>query len=251
MTWAENIAVTHLWKEILESKGYEVNIQQLQVSPLFVGLSKGDLDLFMDSWLPITHEAYWTKYKEDLEEYGTWYEGEAKLGIVVPDYVTINSLSEIKEHKEKFGGEIIGIDPGAGIMQATQDVINELDLDVKLVQGSEAAMMAALDNAVKDNKWIAITGWSPHWMFAKYDLKYLEDDTPSKMYGEAEGIYTLAHKDFAKKNPEVAQWIKNFKMNDKEIGALEDLINQTPNDIQGAVKKWIADNQDLVNSWLE
>jgi len=59
-TWAENIAVTHLWKEILESKGYEVNIQQLQVSPLFVGLSKGDLDLFMDSWLPITHEAYWT-----------------------------------------------------------------------------------------------------------------------------------------------------------------------------------------------
>ena len=75
VTWAENIAVTHLWKEILESKGYEVNIQQLQVSPLFVGLSKGDLDLFMDSWLPITHEAYWTKYKEDLEEYGTWYEG--------------------------------------------------------------------------------------------------------------------------------------------------------------------------------
>lgn len=251
VTWAENIAVTNLWKEILETKGYEVKIQQLQASPLFVGLNQGELDLFLDSWLPITHEAYWNKYKDNLEDYGTWYEGEAKIGIVVPNYVTIDSLSEIKENADKFGGEIIGIDPGAGIMGATQAAIDDLNLGVKLIQGSEAAMMAALSNATKEEKWVAITGWSPHWMFAKYDLKYLNDDSPNKSFGEAEGIHTLAHKDFDEKNPEVAKWIKNFKMNDQQIGSLEDLINQTPDDPQGAAKKWIKANQDVVDSWLK
>lgn len=251
VTWAEDIAVTNLWKEILETKGYEVNIQQLQVSPLFVGLNQGDLDLFLDSWLPITHESYWQKYKDNLDDYGVWYVGDAKIGIVVPDYVTINSLSEIKANTAKFNNEIIGIDPGAGIMKASQAAIEDLDLGVKLVQGSEAAMMAALDNAVKENKWVAITGWSPHWMFAKYDLKYLEDDSPNKSFGEAEKLHTLANKDFAAKNPEVAQWMKNFKMNDQQIGSLEDLINQNPENPQEAAKQWIAENQDLVDNWLK
>ncbi len=251
VTWAEDIAVTNLWKEILETKGYEVKIQQLQVSPLFVGLDKGDLDLFLDSWLPITHEAYWKKYKDNLEDYGTWYEGEAKIGVVVPKYVTINTLSEMKSNADKFNGEIVGIDPGAGIMKASQAAIDDLDLGVNLVQGSEAAMMAALDNAVKENKWVAITGWSPHWMFAKYDLKYLEDDSPNKSFGEAEEVHTLANKDFAAKNPEVAKWMKNFKMDDQQIGSLEDLINKNPDDPQGAAREWIKANQDVVDSWLK
>lgn len=250
VTWAENIAVTNLWKEILETKGYEVKIQQLQASPLFVGLGKGNLDLFLDSWLPITHEAYWNQYKENLEDYGNWYDGEAKIGIVVPNYVTINTLSEMKANAAKFNGEIIGIDPGAGIMKASQAAIEDLELGVNLVQGSEAAMMAALGNAVKEDKWVAITGWSPHWMFAKHDLKYLKDDSPNQSFGEAEGLHTLANKNFAEKNPEVAKWMKNFKMNDQQIGSLEDLINQTPDDPQGAAREWIKANQDVVDSWL-
>lgn len=251
VTWAENIANTNLWKEILETKGYEVNISQLQVSPLFVGLSNGDLDFFMDAWLPITHETYWEEYQDDLEDYGVWYEEQARIGIVVPDYVTIDKISEIAENAGEFDGQIIGIDPGAGIMGATQAAMEDLGMDsITLVQGSEAAMMAALDNAVKEGKWVAITGWSPHWKFAKYDLKYLEDDSPNQSFGAAENIHTLAHKDFEARQPEVAGWIRNFSMSDQQIGSLEDYINQTPDDPQGAARKWIADNQEVVDAWL-
>lgn len=248
VNWAEDIAVSNLWKVLLEEKGYTVNLKSLDVAPLFVGLSKGDLDVFMDGWLPITHETYWEKYKDKLDDYGEWYDGEAKIGLVVPKYVKINSITELNAKKDQFSGKIIGIDPGAGIMKATDKAIKDYGLNYEVVQSSEAAMMTALDRAYRENKWIAITGWSPHWMFAKYDLKYLED--PKKDYGEAEGIHTIANKEFTQKYPDVAKMLKAFKLNDQQIGSLESLINDGMKP-EEAAKKWIQDNQNLVNSWMK
>ena len=48
--------------------------------------------------------------------------------------------------------------------------------DWQVETSSSGAMVVALDKAIKNKEDIVITGWSPHWMFAKYDLKYLKDD---------------------------------------------------------------------------
>ncbi|MFV0496895.1 MAG: glycine betaine ABC transporter substrate-binding protein [Candidatus Fimivivens sp.] len=247
VNWAECIAVSNLWKVILEEQGYEVTLTQLDAAPLFVGLSKGDIDVFMDSWLPITHGTYWAEYQDSLEDYGIWYEDPAKLGIVVPSYVTIDSIEELAGAADQFNNEIIGIDPGAGIMAATAAAQEAYGFDLEVIQGSEPAMMVSLEKAYDKNEWIAITGWSPHWMFAKFDLKYLED--PNGAYGEAEEIHTLAHKDFSSEQPEVAAMLKKFKMNDAQIGSLEALINDGMEPTDAAVQ-WIADNQEIVNTWI-
>lgn len=250
VTWAECIAISNVVKTVLEDEGYKVELQTLDVAPLFVGLSRGDLDLYLDGWLPTTQKNYWDQYKDKLELFpGSWYAGEAKSGLVVPKYVTINTVDEIGTQKEKFNGEIIGIDPGANVMKTIGQMIkdNKWD-DVKLVSGSEAAMMAALDKAYREKKWIAIFGWSPHWMFAKYDLKYLEDT--KKVFGESEQIVTLAHKGFSEKMPEVADMIKKMKMDDKQIGTIEDMINGGMAPIDAA-KKWVGDNKSVVDSWLK
>lgn len=248
VNWAECVAVSNLWQVILEDQGYTVELTQLDVAPLFVGLSEGDLDVFMDSWLPITHETYWTEYQDSLEDYGTWYEGSAKIGIVVPQYVTIDSIDEMKDESDKFGNQIVGIDPGAGIMKATDRANESYDLGFEVLQSSESAMMAALDKAYQNNEWIAITGWSPHWMFAEYDLKYLDD--PKGEYGESEEIHTLANKEFSTQQPKVAAMLKNFSMSDQQIGSLEALINggMTPTE---AAQQWIEENQDVVDSWIQ
>jgi len=248
INWQEDIAVTYLWQEILKEKGYQVELVNVDVAPLFVGLNKGDLDLFLDSWLPITQQAYWEKYKDKLDDYGPWYKGEAKIGLVVPKYVGINSIDELNGQKTNFSGQIIGIDPGAGIMKATDKAISDYALNYEITQGSEAAMLATLDKAYKDKKWLVMTGWSPHWMFSKYELKYLSD--PKKAFGAAEGLHILANKEFTQKQPSIAAMLKNFKLNDQQIGSLESLINQglLPQD---AAKKWIAENTSLVNSWME
>ena len=247
VNWAECVAVSNLWKVMLEDQGYEVELTQLDAAPLYVGLDKGDLDVFFDSWLPITHESYWNKYQDNLDDYGIWYQEDAKIGLVVPQYVDIASIEEMAANKDKFKGEIIGIDPGAGIMKAANAANVDYALDFEVIQGSEAAMMAAFEKAYKNEEWIAITGWSPHWMFAKYDLKYLEDEKMS--FGEAEQIHTVANKSFAGDFPEVAEMMKKFAMTDTEIGSLEALIVDGM-DPEEAAKKWIADNEEIVNTWM-
>jgi len=248
VNWAECIANSNLWKVILEDMGYEVKLRQLEAAPLYLGLAKGDLDVFLDAWLPITHETYWEEYKDGLEDLGVWYESGARIGLVVPEYVAINSIEELVANKDKFGGEIIGIDPGAGIMKATDRANKDYALGYKIVQGSEAAMMSALKKAYGKEEWIVITGWTPHWKFAKYDLKFLDD--PKLSYGEAEELHVLANKDFSSEFPEVAEMLRKFSMNDDQIGSLEALINEgmAPEE---AARQWIEDNQDLVNSWIE
>lgn len=247
INWQEDVAVTYLWQEILQEKGYHVDLVNVDVAPLFVGLSKGDVDLFLDSWLPITQQAYWEKYRAKLDDYGSWYQGEAKIGLVVPKYVSINSIAELNDQKSQFNSQIIGIDPGAGVMKTTDKVIKDYGLNYELSQGSEAAMLATLDKAYKANKWLVVTGWSPHWMFSKYELKYLAD--PKKAFGSAEGLHILGNKDFTQKQPAIAAMLRKFKLNDQQIGSLESLINQglAPKE---AAKKWIDDNKVLVNSWL-
>ena len=248
VNWAENVAVSYLWKEILEEKGYKVNLKSLEVAPLFVGLNKGELDIFMDTWLPTTHQVYWEKYKDKLDDYGIWYESEAKMGLVVPKYVDIKSAEDLNAKKDQFNGKIIGIDPGAGLMKATGKAVADYGLNYEVVQSSEAAMLTALDKAYREKKVIVVTGWSPHWMFAKYDLKYLED--PKKSFGSAEEIHTVANKEFTKKNPEVVKMLKAFKLNDKQIGDLESLINGGM-EPQAAAKQWIKENRTLVDSWVK
>jgi len=248
VNWAEDVAVSNVWKVLLEEKGYQVNLKTLEVAPLFVGLNKGDLDVFMDAWLPVTHQTYWDQYKDKLDDYGVWYKSEAKMGLVVPKYVDLKSIEELNAKKDLFGAKITGIDPGAGLMKATAKTVDTYGLNYEVVQSSEAAMLTALKKAYDDKKPIVITGWSPHWMFAKYDLKYLED--PKNVYGSAEQIHTLANKEFTLKNPEVAKMLKAFKLDDKQIGDIESLITggMTP---EAASKKWITDNKALVDTWMK
>lgn len=248
VNWAEAVAVSNLWKVILEDQGYTVKLTTLEVAPLFVGLSQGSLDVFMDAWLPITHKSYWDKYSNKLEDYGIWYDGEAKIGLVVPEYVEIDSIDELNDVSDKFKGKLTGIDPGAGIMGAAQSAIEEYGLKYELVQSSEAAMVAALDKAYRNKEWVAVTGWSPHWKFAQYDLKYLED--PKGSFGEAEYIHTVANKDFSERHPEVKEMLQKFKMDDDQIGTLESYINEGMDPVDAA-KKWISENQDLVDSWIK
>ena len=49
------------------------------------------------------------QYGKNLEILGKIYP-DARIGLVVPDYVDIHSIDQLNANKEKFGGEIIGID---------------------------------------------------------------------------------------------------------------------------------------------
>ncbi|GIJ21358.1 glycine betaine ABC transporter substrate-binding protein [Micromonospora lutea] len=250
MAWDEAIAASYLWKNLLEEKGYEVELKNVEAGVVYQGLSTGDIDLFLDSWLPQTHADYMERYGDKIEKVGVWYDN-ASLSIAVPEYVSgIDSLEDLAANAGTFGGEIIGIEAGAGLTAATQDkVIPEYDLTgkLKLTTSSTPAMLAALDAAVKDQKPIVVTLWHPHWAYAKYPLKDLKD--PKGTLGGAEEIHTLARQGFGADFPEVTEMLKKFKMDDQQLGSLEDLMfNVHKDDEEKAVEEWLKANPDYAGT---
>ena len=118
VNWSEGVAVTHLFASLLDDMGYEVETTMADVAPIYVSVAEGKQDVMVETWLPTTHKAYAEQYGSRLETVSTWFEG-AKIGLVVPDYVEINSIDELNAAKDKFKGKIIGVDAGAGIMGST------------------------------------------------------------------------------------------------------------------------------------
>lgn len=248
VNWAEGIAMTNLAAAILEEKmGYEVELKLADVAPIFTSLASGNTDVFLDTWLPVTHGDYLDEYGEDIVDLGVTYEN-ARIGLIVPSYVEANSIEELNANKEQFDSQIIGIDSGAGIMTTTEKAIDQYGLEYELVNGSGPAMTAALKKAIDNNEAIVVTGWTPHWMFSRWDLKVLDD--PQSIYGEAENIHTYSRKDFAKEMPEAAEFFTNFTFTDEVLSDLMGAIEESDKDPLEVAKDWINDHQDQVDVWL-
>ncbi|WP_454189968.1 glycine betaine ABC transporter substrate-binding protein [Paenibacillus sp. Marseille-Q7038] len=145
--------------------------------------------------------------------------------------------------------QIIGIDPGAGIMTSTTQALEDYDLtDWTLVEGSSSAMTAMLEKAMKNEDPIIITGWTPHWMFNKYDLKFLED--PLKSYGDAEEIRTIVRKGLKEDHPTAYEFLDRFNWTAEEMAEMMIAI-QDGSDPQQAAKEWAEAHQDKVDEWTK
>ncbi|MGW2342167.1 ABC transporter permease/substrate binding protein [Streptomyces sp. NPDC001661] len=245
--WDEDIAVTFLWKHVLENRGYKFNLKQMDVGPVYTGLSTGDLDVNFDAWLPYTQKSYWDKYKNKVETLGSWY-GPTSLEIAVPSYVKgIKSVEDLKGRAKEFNGKIVGIEGGTGTMDIlTKDVVPGygLDKEYKVVNGSTPAMLAELKRAYAKKEPIAVLLWTPHWAYSKYDLTKLKD--PKGLFGKGDTIRTVTSKAFTKQYPQLTKWFKNFKMTEDELGTLEIEINKHGQDHQEeAVTAWLKKHPEV------
>jgi len=247
--WAEGEAATALWKRLLTDKGYKVDVKTLDTGPLYAGMSKGDVDLFLDSWLPGTHEDYWKQYGDKLEKVGGWYDS-APLTIAVPDYSPLQSLEDLKGKADTYGGKIVGIEKSSGLYRVSQEKMLPaygLQDEYKVATSSTAAMLTELKKAIDAKEDIVVTLWRPHWAYAKYPIRDLKD--PKGAMGEPDAIYTVARQGFSKDQPDVADWLKKFKMDDKQLGTLEDLMeNKYKGNPDGAVDEWLKTNQSYATS---
>jgi glycine betaine/proline transport system substrate-binding protein len=250
--WDSEIASTHVVAAVLmDELGYDVELTSVDAGPMWTGVAQGDFDAIVAAWLPATHEAYWSQYGDDLVDLGPNLDG-ADIGWAVPAYVDVDSIAGLNEHADTFGGEIIGIDPGAGLMAASDRAMGVYGLDdFTLLDGSDAAMTAALDRAINRQEAIIVTSWRPHWMWAAYDLKYLED--PEGVFGAAESIHTILNADWAENGaPEdVRAFLDAFYWTGEQMGAVMLMITQDGMEPMEAARAWIADNRDVVEGWLQ
>ncbi|NKN33007.1 glycine betaine ABC transporter substrate-binding protein [Marichromatium bheemlicum] len=245
--WSTEIASTNVVKVALEDLGYEVKITPVSAAAMWQAVGTGDVDGLVAAWLPTTHAHYIEKVADSIEDLGPNLEG-TRIGLVVPSYVEIDSIAELDDAAARFDNEIIGIDPGAGIMSKTELAIETYGLDdIELVEGTGPIMSAMLGDAIDNGDWIVVTGWTPHWLEAKYDLKYLED--PEGIYGGEEKIHTVVRKGLKEEMPEVYALLDNFHWTPEQMAEVMVWNQEKRADPYENARRWVEENADIVESW--
>ncbi|UYQ61201.1 ABC transporter permease/substrate binding protein [Streptomyces peucetius] len=247
--WEEDIAATYLWKAVLEERGYTMNLKQFEVGPMYTALSRGQIDVQFDGWLPITQKKYWDKYGDRLTDLGAWY-GPTSLELAVPSYVDgVDSLADLKGRGDEFKGRIVGIEPGTETMNILKNKVLPdygLEGEFEVVDSSTPGMLAELKRSYAKKEPIAVMLWTPHWAYSEYELTKLAD--PKKSFGGGDEIHTVASKNFPRQYPQLTKWFKDFKLDEKQLAGLENEIQKygTGHE-EEAVKAWMEQNPGIAD----
>ncbi|QDJ58774.1 ABC transporter permease/substrate binding protein [Weissella sagaensis] len=246
--WDSEVASSNVLAQALRQHGYDVEMTSLDNAIVWQSVANGESDVSVSAWLPTTHAAQYKKYKDQLDMLGPNLKG-ATNGLTVPTYMT--NVNSIEDLQDQAGKQITGIEPGAGISKLAKDTIKAYGLDKKgwqLSESSTGAMTVALGKAIKAKQEIIVTGWQPHWMFQKYDLKYLKD--PKKTMGSEEAINTIARQGLKEDKPDAYKALDKFHWTKEDMSSVMlDMDNgMSP---KKAANKWIKNHQSQVDSWFK
>lgn len=247
--WASEIASAHVVKAVLEDRlGYNCELLSVTAVSMWESVAAGDQDAMFGAWLPTLQQHYYEAVKDDIVYLGPNLEG-VEMGLVVPSYVSINSIADLNDYADKFDHKIIGIDPEAGLMGSTEKAMDTYKLDeFELVSGSDLTMTSALEIAHLEERWIIVTGWTPHWKFARWDLKYLDD--PENVYGEAEYIGTIVRQGLKDDLPDVYEFFDRFSWEVEDMEQVMLWFSEEGLSAEEAAKRWVAENSEVVDQWL-
>ncbi|RKL67007.1 glycine/betaine ABC transporter [Salipaludibacillus neizhouensis] len=152
---------------------------------------------------------------------------------------------------EEMGYQITGIEPGAGQTQTNEKAIAEYESLAGWEQetSSAAAMLTALGDAIENEEPIIVAAWSPHYMFAKYDIKYLED--PELIFGEEEHITTIVRQGLKEDMPSAYTILDRLHW---ELPVFQEALLEAQEmdfDFEKVAQEWVDENPEKVTEWTE
>ncbi|WP_067563564.1 glycine betaine ABC transporter substrate-binding protein [Halofilum ochraceum] len=250
--WSDGVFVTRLAARVIEAElDQPVELVRAGIAEQYQGIASGRLDAMLMSWQPQTHGPYIRRVAGRAEDLGALYTG-GRLGWAVPAYVPRDAIASIAdlddaEVRERLGGRITGIEPASGLMRLSRRAVSAYGLEgYTLEPGGGPAMGRALTGAIEAGEWIVVTAWSPHWMFAAFDLRYLDDERG--ILGGSERVHALARPGFHADHPAVAELLGRMWLPRAELeGALLDAHEDSTN---AAVTRYIEAHPDRIAYWV-
>ncbi|WP_339515528.1 choline ABC transporter substrate-binding protein [Pseudomonas sp. RL_15y_Pfl2_60] len=256
--WTDVVATTAVASTLLEGLGYETKQTQASQQIIFAGIQKDQIDVFLGYWKPIMDDNIQPFLeKKAVKVMDTPSLNDAVAAPAVPTYAAdkgLNTMADIVKFKDQLDGKIYGIDAGSGANTAIKKMIdtNQFGLgEFKLIESSEAGMLAAVNRATRSNKPIVFFGWKPHPMNLQHPITYLTGT--EDVFGPNDGaatVSTVTAPDYAERCPNVNQLLSNMRFTSEQESQLMQPImdRKKPEDV---ARDWIKANPQIVSGWLK
>ena len=276
--WTGQLITTNIMAEVLKSAGYNVELVQADYIAQFAGLKTGDLHVAMEMWettgRDAMDEATATGKVENIGETGMegieewWYPLYMKEKCPgLPNWEALNDCAEefsIPETAPK--GRYVGAPVTWGGFD--DERVEALELDYEVIHaGTDAALFAELESAYQRKAPILLWVYAPHWAPSKYEGEWVQfPEYSSECYndpsvgvnpdmaydcGKPRGpIWKVAWAGVKDKWPGAYSAIKNFKLDNDEMGKMITAVDLDGKDLDAVVADWLAANESRWKTWL-
>lgn len=249
--WAKNAVAT----TVLNKIGYNVEKKMISEPLIYKGLSDGQIDAFLGSWMPATRKKR-EAVKNSVDFVTTNMDG-CIYTMGVPSYVYeagVKTFNDLNKYAEKFNKKMYvgptGWDSALNMSEAIKNDIYNLG-DWETVNSSQSALIAHVKNAVENKEWVVFVAWKPHWMNYILDIKYLDEPEGKIWKNPVSHVDTLAKVGLKEENPDVYKFLEQFKASTEAGDKWIYEIGQKEKKSKEVAEEWIANNLDKVKEWLD
>ncbi|ELS02999.1 ABC-type proline/glycine betaine transport system, periplasmic component [Xenococcus sp. PCC 7305] len=290
-SWVEEHFQTEIVRIGLEKLGYQVETpQEIEYPAIYISVANGDLDYSTVYYNP-GHEAFFNNAGGDTKLVGVGlltpngFQGY-QIDKKTADQYNIDNIEKLKDPEIARLFDSDG-DGKANLVGCNAGWACELSIDhhleayglqetVEHDRGQYTALLANSITRYKQGEPIIFYAYNPHWISAvlkpDQDVVWLEvpftslpeemakltaEDTSVK--GKNHGFpkteqRIVANRKFLEANPKAKIWFELVQIPAEDINEESLRIQEgenKPEDIRRHAQEWVANNQELFDSWLE
>lgn len=279
--WSSQIVGAHVVGKILEQAGNEVEYVPSDSQVVYTSMCEGDVSLVHEVWQgafgtafeqvvdkgcvidAATHEA---KTREEWW-YPTYVKEEFCPGL--PDWEALNECHEKFTSPETAPKGRFLAGP-VDWLKHDHDRVEALGMDFEVVNaGSASALWAELKSAHQRQEPIVLFNWTPNFIEALYDGEFVEfpehdpactedaswGPNPDMKYdcgNPKDGYLKIGvWQGFPEKWPEAYEIVQQMNFSNQDIAVMAKLADVDDMEPEAAADKWLEDNKDKWQPWLE
>jgi len=276
--WSSQLVGAEIVGKLFEKVGEEVNYVPVDSSAVYQSMCENDIDIVHEVWQGafgpafekvvdegcvidlVTHDA---KTREEW-----WYPIHVEKHCPgLPDWRALRDCSA-KFARADSNGKGVYLAGSASWVKHYPEMVDALDLNFILKNVEGAAHWAELDAAVKQDKPIVLFNWTPNFIEALYEGKFVEfpthhadcfDDAswgvnPNAKYdcGNPKDGYLkigVSH-DFKNEHPKAFAVAQKINFTNLDIAQQSNYVDTDGMEVTEAADRWLEENEARWKQWL-
>ncbi|MBE2278239.1 MAG: ABC transporter substrate-binding protein [Rhodobacteraceae bacterium] len=272
--WTGQHLSANIAAELLKKMGYTVELVTAGGLPQFTALAQNEINFNPEVWDNSVTEIYTDGLANgtlvNMGELGL----EPRDGWIYPSYMEakcpgLPSYQALFDCPEAFAtaetfpnGRLITYPADWGTR--SKDVVAAIGLPFDPIPGgSEGTMVAELKSAIASEEPILMMMWQPHWIFAEFDVKYVEWNPvegecieESQQRDTACGfsqakVNKIASSNLASTWPGAARFAGKFTLTNDEQNVMINEVDQKGRPLDEVVAEWVAANEAKWTPWIQ